>query len=347
MSNATATKATKLLEVADIFGPLPLVEWICEPLEMAPGPPGLIAGYGFSGKTVAAQDLALAVASETKAWGAFDVQPGRVLHLDYEQGSYLTRARYQRLARARGIRPADLADRLAVAIMPPWYLDNDAKDELKRLSDGFDLVVIDSFKASCPHTEENSSEARAPIDRLTRISEATGTYFLVLHHSRKPSRERGGQGGARMEIRGSGAFFDACGSVLVFSAEKGEPVSVAHEKAKITGRTHPNFRLQIEDVEIGGDPRAGLRVSRLSLGDGQAQENPGASLAALKHRIVALVRQQGTVGSINEIRATLGARKDDVAAAVGQLERSGALVKGGTYHRPTYSVPAGTDRDAE
>jgi hypothetical protein len=336
---------TPIIGVADIFKPLDPVKWLCKELDMAPGAPTLIAGYGYSGKSLALQDLALAVASGTKAWGSFDVRSGRVLHLDYEQGAYLTRMRYQRLARGRGIEPSDLSDRLSVAVMPPWYLDNDARGELARVSEGFDLVVLDSFKASCPSTDENTSEARIPLDRLGRISELTGTCFMTLHHSRKPSRDRDGLGGARMAIRGSGALYDACGSVLVFAAEKGEPIAVAHEKARISGRTHDDFRLSVEDVEIDGDPRAGLRVSRLSVGPGKVQDAPGATFAALRARIVELARTHGTLGSKNEIRIALGARKDDVGAAVDSLERSGALVRGGTYHHPTYSL-TGTDRDA-
>jgi hypothetical protein len=59
----------------------------------------LIAGYGFTGKTIAAQALALAIASGGRVWDMFAARSGRVLHLDYEQGQRLTNERYQRLAR--------------------------------------------------------------------------------------------------------------------------------------------------------------------------------------------------------------------------------------------------------
>jgi hypothetical protein len=334
-----AKHAPKLLSVADIFAPLPPVNWLCQPLDMAPGAPGLIAGYGYSGKSVALQDLALAVASGTRAWGSFDVKHGRVLHLDHEQGSYLTRARYQRLALARGIDPADLKGRLALSVMPAFYLDNDAKDEITRLSDGCDLVVIDSFKASCPSTDENTSEARIPLDRLTRISEQTGAYFLLLHHSRKPSRDRDGLGGARMAIRGSGALYDAAGSVLVFAADKNEPITVAHEKARISGRTHPDFRLHIVDVEIDADPTAGLRVSVLSDAGSGSVDAPD-QFSVLKGRILELVRQEGGTlhGGKNLIRAKLGARNDDVRAAVDDLVAAGAIRNAGTRQNPILTL---------
>jgi hypothetical protein len=341
MSNATATK---LLEVDDIFAPLPPVKWMCEALDMAPGAPILIAGYGFSGKTIAAQDLALSVATGTPAWGRFPMRSGRVLHVDYEQGAYLTRMRYQRLARARGIDPATLAGRLTVAPFPGWYLDNDTKDELPRLCKGVDLLIVDSFRAACPRTDENTSDARIPLDRLSRIADETKTTPIVIHHARKPTKDA--QGGARTSVRGSGALYDASGSVLVFAAEKGEPVNVSHEKARITGRPHADFRLWIEDVEIDGDPNAGLRVTCMEAPSGGTAPTPADRFVALKARVLAHVREQGTVGGVNALRARLGGRKDDLSAAVAELERAGAIQRGGTYQRPTLTA-VGTDRDSE
>ena len=184
-----------VLSVSEIFAPLPPVSWVCQALDMAPGAPVLVAGYGYSGKTVTVQDFALATASGSLAWGRFPVREGRVLHLDYEQGSYLTRLRYQRLADARGLDPRSIEGRLVVRPFPPWYLDAETDDFLAGLVDGFDLVIVDSFRAACPGTEENSSDARVPLDRLTRLSERTGALSIVLHHARKPSQDPRKQGG--------------------------------------------------------------------------------------------------------------------------------------------------------
>jgi hypothetical protein len=341
--------ATRLLDVSAIFAPLPPVRFLCQPLDIAPGAPVLAAGYGFSGKTLSVQDAALAVASGTSMWGRFPVRAGRVLHLDYEQGAHLTSLRYQRLARARGIDPRELGGRLVLAPMPSWYLDSDPKSELARIADGFDLVLVDSFRAGSPLTDENASEARIPLDRLTRLSEKIGATFVVVHHARKPTRDA--PGGDQMAIRGSGALFDACGSVLVFSAERGEPTAVTHRKARITGRTHPDFRLWVEDVEVDGDPTAGLRVSVLDAPTAPAKETPSDRYGALKRRVLELVRDAGTVvGGVNALRAQLGCRKDDLCAAVDELEAAGILQRGGTAKKPTFTYTgsdAGTTADGE
>jgi AAA domain len=331
---------TKLLNVADIFAELPPVPWLCQALDMAPGAPVLLAGYGFSGKTVSAQDLALAVATGTSAWGRFPVRSGRVLHIDYEQGQYLTRQRYQRLAAGRGIDPRSLDGRLVLAPMPGWYLDTDSGDELVRLADGFDLVIVDSFRAACPHTDENSSDARVPLDRLTRISETTGSTFKVLHHARKPSQNA--TGGARMSVRGSGALFDACGSVLVFGAEKGEPVAVEHEKARISGRPHEAFQLWIEDVEVAGNPTGGLRVSALSSAP-PARQSGSERLQDLQGRVLAHIKGEGGItGGNNVLHQHLGGRKETLNAAVSELVRAGRLTRGGTTKEPTLSMTGTT-----
>jgi hypothetical protein len=337
--------ATTLLGVPEIFAPLPAVDYLCQPLDMAPGAPTLVAGYGFSGKTLAVQDLALAVATTTPAWGRFTVASGRVLHIDYEQGAYLTRLRYQRLARARGIDPRDLEGKLAVAPLPPWYLDTDAAEKLDRLVEGYDLVIVDSFRAACPHTDENSSDARIPLDRLTRIAEQIGIAPIVIHHARKPSQNA--QGGSRMAIRGSGALYDACGSVLVFAAEKGEPIAVSHDKARISGRPHPDFRLWIEDVEIDGDATAGLRVTSMAAPTTDAKPSASERYDGLKRSVLELVKEAGTVhGGANALQARLGGRKGSITAALDELEAAGLVTRGGTYHKPTYSY-AGTDEVSE
>ena len=305
---------------------------------MAPGAPVLIAGYGFSGKTLAAQDLALAVAAGTMAWGKFPVRSGKVLHLDYEQGAHLTRSRYQRLAAAAGINARDLGERLVLAPMPAWYLDGDAADELRRLAEDCALVIIDSFRAACPRTDENSSDARVPLDRLTRISEDSGATFLVLHHARKPSQNA--TGGSRMSIRGSGALFDACGSVLVFSAEKDQPTALEHSKARISGRPHEDQQLWIEDVALGGDPTAGLRISAIA-GSSTAKQTATERFSDLQTKIIEFVRSHGGAfeGGSNLLARAVEARKQDVTDALAELARQGRLTNAGTRQHPLFRLP--------
>lgn len=243
-----------------IFAPLPPTNWLVQGLDLCPGAPALVAGYGFSGKTVAMQQLAVDVASGRRAFGCFAVRKGRVIHLDYEQGTRLTRKRYQRLAAAAMLSPADFGTNLAMQSMPLVYLDTaGAEDALVQIADGAALLIIDSLRAAAPTVDENSSEVRRVLDTLNRVSERTGCVVIVIHHARKPQKDAAG--GAKMGIRGSGAIFDACSSVLVFEAgEKDEPVRVYHEKARESGKPGGDLELRIEDVEVDGCENGGLRV---------------------------------------------------------------------------------------
>lgn len=249
---------------AAIFEPLPPIPWVCEKLDLCPGAPALVAGYGYSGKTVALQALALSVAAGLPAWGRFTVRHGSVLHLDFEQGSYLTKLRYQRIARSMGIGPDDLAGTLLVGCHPPSYLDRDVEDSLVRAFDGNTLAIIDSLRAAAPSIDENSSEMRRPLDMLGRVSERTGCAILVILHARKPSRDS--EEAAKTAIRGSSALFDAASSVLVVVGDKDCPTrTVSHLKARMSGTTAEDFALRIEDEEIDGDPRGGLLVKAESV----------------------------------------------------------------------------------
>jgi hypothetical protein len=252
----------ELLTGADLAKRLPPLEHLVEELALVAGggAPHLTAGYGFSGKSVAKQAQALALAAAVPVWGAYRVsEPRRVVHVDLEQGDRLTKRRYQRLAAAMGIQLAELGDALAVAVMPNLRLEPGHEDAWLRLMDGRDWMLIDSLRAASPGTDENSSDMRRGLDMLGSLSDRTGCRPEFIHHARKPPQ--GEHGGGRYSVRGSSAIYDACDSVYVFSAERGQPVLVEVVKARSHGELPEPVCLVIEDVEVDGDDRAGLRVS--------------------------------------------------------------------------------------
>lgn len=252
--------------VSDIFAPLADVPWLVPMLKLAPGRPAMLAGYGFSGKTIAAQEIAISVASGRRVFDLFTCRQGKVLHIDMEQGRRMTFERYQRLARAKGIQPSDLGDMLRVAIHADLDLtDPRAEDLLCAEVSGYALVIIDSLTAALPGVDENSRDIALPLYMLGRVSERTGCVFLVIHHARKPSNDRNGNtvGSAVMSIRGSSAIFGACDSIFVFGAAKGEPIRVEHVRSPTDGIIVNDFGMAVEDVELDGDRRAGLRLRHL------------------------------------------------------------------------------------
>jgi hypothetical protein len=310
--------------VSEIFVKLDPIDWLCQSLGLCPGAASLIAGYGFSGKTVVAQALAVAVAAGLRALGTFTVRQGRVLHVDFEQGFRLTAERYQRLCRAACVGPADLGDRIGLVSMPTVYLDSaGAEDILSRACEGIALLIVDSLRAAAPTIDENSSEARLVLDRLTRISERTGCTTLVLHHARKPQRDS--QGGSRMSIRGTGGLYDACSSVLVLEADKGQPTICHHEKERVTGKCLDDFLIRIDDEEADGDPRGGLRVTA----EGRTPPEPGApadaQTEAIQTTVVALLTERGSVPSFAALAELLHLNRNRVRAALDLLVAAGRV----------------------
>lgn len=254
---------------APLLGPKPLrtLEWraIMEALPDLPylvaelglvaggGAPHLIAGYGYSGKSVAMQSMLLSMATGRAIWGAYRCRdPLRVIHVDFEQGERLTRERYQRLSRAMRLEAEHIEDRLLLVEMPDLALIPEHRDRWLAILEGRSFLLIDSLRSACPGIDENSSDMRRPMDMLGGLGEATGCRALILHHARKPPSE--GPSGGRYSIRGSSAIFDGSDAAFVFSGEKGEPVKVSQERARSHGHECEDFALVISDVEGGDDP---------------------------------------------------------------------------------------------
>ena len=249
-----------LLTGPELAAPMPEPDYLVREIGLVAGggAPHLVAGYGFTGKTLAAQSLALSLAAGVRVWGVYGArQPRRVAHVDLEQGERLTRRRYQRLALAMGVDLRALGDALAVAVMPPISLRAEHEESWRELMTGRDLVIVDSLRAATGGADENDSGIRAGLDMLAKVSDETGCRPLVIHHARKPNAD---DPGGRYAIRGSSAIYDACDSVYVFSAAQGEPVLIEHVKARSHGEPTEPVALVIADVEHAGDPRAGVRV---------------------------------------------------------------------------------------
>lgn len=277
------------LSAEQILAPCPDPTWVVAGLQLGAGRPALLVGASHSGKTILAQDLALAVASGADVWGRFGATRGRVLHLDLEQGQLPTRVRYQRLARGAGLDPTLLEGFLFLEVFPPLDLTVDSSAaQLLRACSGMDLVIIDSLRAAAPNADESSSVFRKYIDALTKISETSGCAFLVTHHEGKKRH-----GGPASAARGSSAIIDAAGSVLTLAGggPVSKPISIVRTKspAEAVGRGNDSYRAWIEDVahpEYG--PLGGLRVR-----SEHAQAPAGdATTSSYEARIVQVVQDQ-------------------------------------------------------
>lgn len=317
------TTGFAMMSAADIFAPLDPVRWAVPGLKLGPGRVNLVAGYGYSGKTIIAQDLALSVAAGIPAWSEYSVRQGIAVHIDYEQGPRGTARRYQRLAYGRGLSPSDLEDRLQLASMPRTYLTSpEAEDALSRACDGATLAIIDSLRASTPDVDENESQVARYLHLLTRVSIATECTIVLIHHAGKGHAERD----AREVPRGSAGIYDACGTILTL-----RPLETSRTRIEVTkvsveasGATVDPFEVVISDVadEDTGYGYAGVRVDVEAV----RSETPAAKLEAVADRLLDELRACPDGVTSRYLQARSGTRYSTTAAALEHLERTGRAV---------------------
>lgn len=339
-----------LLEAPGIFAPLPPMPWVVEGLAIAPGAPTLIAGYGYSAKTLAAQALLLAVAAGRRIWGEFACVRGRCIHLDFEQGERLTRERYQRLALGMGVPFEDLHGMLALCSMPPLYLTHRAsEDALVAACTDVSVCLIDSFRAAVPGVDENDSKVREFLDILTRVSERTGCAFVVIHHAGKGKPEDHG-GDGRHAPRGSSGIFDACQTVVTFEGKKGEPTRVSMHKERARGGAIEDFYLAVEDVPITDETgrvweRAGVAIKHQCEEQVNPPQRPGEAFSAKVRLVEDFIRRNPGVAGVERIAEMMGIRPTTIRQAVGDLMDRGVVVDRGTSRpkRPRLFVVAGEE----
>ena len=316
---APAREEFNIVGAERLFAPLPPVDWLCQSLYIAPGAPTLFCGYGYSGKSVALQSLALSVASGTALWGVRAVKRGKVLHLDYEQGIRITAGRYQRLAHHESIDGGSLVGWLECGVLPSAPLHADA---LSWMGEGRSAVVIDSWRGSHPSIDENSSEVRKTLDAMGMASEKTGCVFLTLHHARKTQKDM--PSGGKMSIRGSGGFYDGSQTVYIFDGEEvGAPI-VSNEKERISGATIEPFVLRIEDTDGG----AGLSVRARAI-EAPPEKSGVEKFEELCCAVLAGVSERPGI-SASALAEVLEKRKQSVLAAVQSMVAGSQLVQHGT-----------------
>lgn len=336
------------LTAIDLATELPPIPWVCEPLAIAPGAVTIVGGAGFGGKTISMQAFLLAVASGRKAWGHYDVQIGRSVHVDYEQGRHLTQLRYQRLSRSMGINIRDLDGRLEAYCLPRARLDEkESEGELIKILDGARVAIVDAFRGAFPTAKENDSGVRSFLDMLQSVSERTGCAIVTIAHSRKMTDDVD----IRSSLRGSGALFDAAQTVYMIDGISNEMRRISNTKDRLLGETRESFGLRVRD-DVSPNPdlsdrKWGLVVEYAAPCEVQAEEMNqetsretaddlriamnSARLTSLAGRIMAVMRVDSLM-PVSSIAATLigVASATEIKAVMTDLEVHGAIRREGS-----------------
>lgn len=164
----------------------PPVPWLVRPL-LVRGALTLLAGREGVGKSMLAMAVAVGVAGDAGQVGPFDVQAGRVLVVDAENGPGELHRR---------IRGLGLTTKAAQQITLYTTESGDVLNDLAEL-DGVigaeqpDLVVLDSFR-SLWTGKENDSETTGPaLYAVQNLARRTGAAILLLHHASRTGDYRG------------------------------------------------------------------------------------------------------------------------------------------------------------
>ncbi len=334
----------------DIFAPLPEVPWLCRDLQWAPGRPAQVQGYGGAGKTIAVSAAALSLAAGRPIWKWFlPTRRARVIHLDFDQGKNATLRRYQRLARGMSLDPREIADHLKIVPRPRVRLTSfnedrqAAVDAFAKAVAGYDFAVLDALRGLVAGVDENDSRIRDYLDILGDVSEMTGCTFLFLHHSGK-----GRAGSDRPDTeagRGSSAIQDGSGSVLLFTADPDHAsvvsVKMTRDSADREGaRPEPHY-LEILDVEIEGEPTAGLRVEYRTCE--QIEGVPAAKVddSQLKlYRAILTAVKAGPGCAVQYVKGVIGGNGQKVSDAISAL--LGAALGAPLSDKPAPGTKGGT-----
>jgi len=315
----------------ELFEPLEAIDWISEPLQWCPGRPAMITAFSGSLKSIATLSAGIALAAGLPIWGEFRTVRRRVLYLCPDSGKRAAFSRFQRLARGMGIGPEELRGQFSLIPHPRIKLTHeDARKHYSAAIRGYNVAFLDAQRGFLPGVDENDSRIRDYLDPLAEISDAERCCIVINHHEGKGGATVAGKGGRSAKPddeagRGSTGIFESAGSVFRMMREvhDGETlflVRMAKEAEERSGPRPAPFYLAAEDVEIGGNPRGGLRVvHRCEEQVKGTPKSPGAALEEELARVLAYVREEHAAGR--------GATADGVAEIlkIGRTRAPGLL----------------------
>ena len=156
------------------------------------------------GKSWLAVDLALAVATGWPWLGTFQTAKGKVLILDNELHGETSANRIPKVAEARSIPLAEIADQVCVENMRGRLVDLfQLESYFGAIEPGtFKVVILDAFYRFIPKgTDENDNGTVAQLyNHIDRYAQHLGCSFVLIHHASK-----GSQSGKAITDVGAGA----------------------------------------------------------------------------------------------------------------------------------------------
>ena len=312
-----------IVTAEELSKPLPPLEYVIDGF-IPKGSISLLAGYSASFKTWLGIAMALAVAGG----GTFLGRAAKLawaLYLNYEHPHQNLVERAQQLARGYGYGP--IPPGFEVGNFPQLGMDS-AKflPSLQAASSSKPrgLVVVDSLRAALRGVDENSSEARRFIDDLRKVSESSGTAFLLVTHARKGKHGLTKGGDLREIIRGSSAFLDAEDNAFVLQRDD-EAGGARLSQVKCRFGTEMGAQLLVLGTDPIRDSASIAAIQELAQSDLRSDD-------ALKWEVLEYIRANPGCGQ-RAVRGAVKQRSERVTLVIRELERIGLVVNKGTRER--------------
>jgi hypothetical protein len=153
------------------------------------GTRGVLAGPSKSGKSWAALDLGMSIATGTR-WLNWDTAKGKVLYLNYEimEAAFVKRVRSVKVAKSDELGDLEFSDFDIVTLRGNTTPFQTAVEKLLAQSKGapYSLIVIDPlYKAIGGGKQSSAAAVEQLCGWLNTLSKDTGTAVLVVHHFTK------------------------------------------------------------------------------------------------------------------------------------------------------------------
>lgn len=268
---------------------------------------GILGGCPKSNKTWAAVDIALSVASGTKAFEAYPVpKPGRVVFFAAEDPQTRLRERFEAITTRRGLAFKTLDVHLID--IPVLRLD-DGRDQsrlvhtLRSLRPR--LLVLDPLVRLHTAEENSSAEISGILSFLRSIERELETAILLVHHMRKDAGSSTQPGQA---LRGSSDLWAVGDSNLYLRRTRGDRLllTIEHRSAPSPAPV---------TVALVPEPQPHLEVV--------VDPNPDPEASDLKDEvtegIISELQSSPSPLQLEELRSRLRVRKQRVVDALKKL----------------------------
>ncbi len=281
---------------------------------------GVLGGPPKSTKTWTAVDLALSVATGTKAFESFPVpKPGPVVFFAAEDAPTRIRERFAAIAARRGLALKSLDVHLLD--VPSLRLD-DRRDQLRLLQTlrGLRprLLVLDPLVRLHRADENSSSEISFLLSFLRAIERELETAIILVHHTRKDAGTVAQPG---LGLRGSSDLW-AWGDSNLYLRRTGRDRSALTIEHRSAPSPAPITLALVSEPQ----PHLEVIVERAGGDDGNDASETQDDLST---QLLEELRNSPTPLRLEELRVRLRVRKQRVVEILRQLTESNLVARSG------------------